>query len=367
MTNSSKKKLSAHIFSIQKSDTSIISSLNVDVIYKQILNEINVKNIVFKSIKPILIKSNIRNTIISEFRKNLTKNSGYLFIELLNKDFISRDFEEIFGSIIFSINSFTSIKILSIALVNKSQLHNTINFNELKSVCSLKKIALLFIDTHSNKKIYIQVINKAELTSKSLRFTIDTNSKEKETKNIKLLENKDIISDFQKIFDHFEINIDDNSYHTPVLASLEKLSSNPGFINRVYRDIRTNLKSKSFLIKTFGIDNGSINNVAFELTRFENNKIVTYAKDITECSSLLILCDFLTPYYPIPEFIKEAYKKGINEILILGIEKFKNFKITPNNKLSIIFYNDTNYISYEKNEQKNCIFCQQKEDLSKRI
>jgi hypothetical protein len=344
-----------NIFSLQKSDTLFISSLS-DNTYKKITDKLNIKRVIINPIISLALKGNYKKLIFSELKSNSNNLGCYLFFELLNKDFLARDYEEIFSNLILCLEEFPLVKILGLIVSNKSQIQKTINYIELKRVCKSRDITLLLISTNLNNNLSIRVVINGLIKVSNKSFSIDNTPIERNTGEFETLKNEEIIKDFQKLFGHFKIDVNNSIYHTPVIASLKKLSDNQKFINRIYVDALLNLKGYPFLIKTFGIKNGSINNVALELTKFGNSIIDDYSNTYG-LSSLLIFCDFLSPFYPIADFIKEGYKNGIEDVVVIGIEKFRNFNFFDE-KIKIIYYGyENNYRAFSEKYKSKCIFC----------
>jgi hypothetical protein len=345
------------ILSLQKNVSAIVFSLNVNTTYKDILLKLSLEDIYIKSNVPIVLNGNIRQQLLIELKKNINNNTKYLFLELINDDFLSRDLEEIFSCLINILEEQKQIRLVSIATSSRNQIIEAIYFNEIKKYCGNHNIGLLLLDTEKRDIVSVDIVRKGEYLSSSRKITINKYTNTEVSKKIKVLRNEEIINKFQKVYDHFEISINNMIYHTPVIGSVKKLSLHQGFLNRLYQDITSVIKDR-FLIKTFGIESGGINNLALTISNFGEHKIVNEFENAYNYSSLVILCDFIAPYYSINEFIINIAKRGVDNVLIIGIEKFKNFNLSVNGvRVNLISYHESNYFAYSSNELKSCAFC----------
>jgi len=243
---------------------------------------------------------------------------------------------------------------IGIAVSNHKNFRESVILNErLIPFCKEKNIGLILLSDHQNEKPII--LSQGELPKMhELPVLQPSECILPQVEVEQRLSAEQITSEFQILFGHFQVKVDDSAFHVPAIASVRKISRNKIFIRQLQNDISRILDDSSFTICPFGVPAGGINELALALVEGNANRLC-YSDNIHKHNRdpLLFLFDFLSPIYQVEDKIRLARANGTKQIAIAAIGRYQN---VPEYGIPTHSYLNTNYKAVPVGEP-SCRFC----------
>jgi hypothetical protein len=279
-----------------------------------------------------------------------------LLVEMLDKEADSHTYDDLCDGIYLALTdkNATHPWCITIAVSNHKGCQESVLLEKrLIPFCKSKNIGLIMLS--DDPKFRPAILCQGKLRPMGELPPLSVIIRE-ETK--KRLTTDEIEAEFQVLFGHFEVDMNNSAFHVPAIAAVKKLARNAVFVKQLKDDVSQILSASKFTILTFGIPGGGINELAIALADGDTKKICDPQK-IREHDGnpILILCDFLCPVYPIEATIRDIRAKNDKQIAMVGIARYRNFPDLPGTQS--LSYIDTNYWAVPASELAQCIFCKQ--------
>jgi len=360
-----KNTLGAFIFHIHRPDTIRVSALSEQA-YSTFFRSIEdsaASNITFQ-IEQIALSPTMIMDLVKAFKRVLSAERKLkchiLLIEMLDDETDVDVYDNICNGINLALSVQNTIMpwCIGITVSNYDIFEESVLLkHNLIPTCKKNDIGLILLSDDQNFKPVI--LNQGNLP-KMTEFPILQLSKPEKEKNNEIekrLSTEEITKTFQVLFGHFQINVDNRSYHLPAIASVKKLAENSIFLSQLRYDITQMLNSFTFQVLHFGIPGGGIYELSFNLVEGDVNRLNNTGNTRRAYDSpVLLLYDFLSPMYLIDNTIREVKKNGATQIAVAGIARCED---TPNfNEIPSVYYIDANYMKI-LNGDSECRFCNQ--------
>jgi hypothetical protein len=211
-------------------------------------------------------------------------------------------------------------------VANPEQFLESVILQRLLAICRDREICLILLSTVDRPDFEPKVLSEGHLRLDSLP---QSGSQHEDRLQRVEAENRLTPAQVRKgcdlLFGHFSIRHNENLFHTPVVASVRRLASDPNFVRQLNGDIADHLEDTNFAVLPLGIDSGGIDELAIALVdnAFERRLSFPVAFDGTT-SSVVVLCDIISRTHPLSEIVQDLRQRGFSRILITGITRFMN-------------------------------------------
>lgn len=359
-----------HILRIHKADTIGFTTLSADtysMLFENIDELLASGATLHKSEEFRLVSSSSSNvSALSKKLKNVLSSKKRrkchaLLLEMLDKEADVDAYDDLSDAIYLALGDDSTTKpwCVCIAVSNEGAFRESVILTRrLAPLCEEKNVGLILLSC-GDEIIEPSILHHGALPSMShlpvLRAYQYETKREEDVR--KRLLPEEVAEQFQVLFGHFKVKVDGTAFHVPAIASVRKLARNTVFIRQLRDDISHVLGSKTFSICPFGIASGGISELSLALAEGDASKLcdLTNIKDHAS-HSLLILCDFLSPVYPVQDVIKKARASGIKTLAIAAVASYHD---TPEfDGVEKIVYLETGYKAFLDGDPY-CQFCNQ--------
>lgn len=292
------------------------------------------------------------------------KKCHTLLVEMLDREVDVRIYDDLCNAIHLALTDENATQppwCITIAVSNCAAFRESLFLEcRLKPTCEDKNIGLILLsdDQSVSPELLCQgnLPRMSELPAVQPSAPIADQQKEKQQR----LSPEEIADEFQILFGHFEIKGNGAVFHVPAIASVKRLAKNESFLEQLRDDVSQMLGTTTFTIYPFGISGGGMNELSLRLAQGDTNRLCD-AKRIEkhDGSPLLLLCDFLSPVYPVEDTIRQAKNKKTEHIAVVGIARYQNaaeYKGVPTT-----LYLNTSYEAVHPGVSA-CRFCKQENE-----
>jgi hypothetical protein len=364
--------LPAYVFHIHRAGTIGFTTISVAVYHTffQAIDKSVASKMVFQRPKEFLFPPtgvmslvSLVKEIVKVLSRERIKKCHTLLLEILDKEVDVRIYDDLCNAIQLALNDehATQPWCITIAVSNCVAFKESVFLNRrLIPTCRDKKIGLILLS--DNQSVNPDLLCQGNLPTlgelSSVRLPKDITDQQDERKQ--RLSPEEIAKEFQLLFGHFEIKSSGTVFHVPAIASAKKLAKNESFLQQLRYDVSQMLGTTTFTIYPFGISGGGMNELSLRLAQGDASRL-SDAKRIQkhDGSSLLILCDFLSPVYPVEKTIEQARNRGTNQIAVAGIARYQN--ATEYTGVPSLVYLNTSYEALEPRISA-CRFCRQENE-----
>lgn len=277
-----------------------------------------------------------------------------LFIEYFLKKLDSIRYDDLCQALTSAIENLNSsrLKILGVCVKSHAFLRSVILEEKLIPACEKKKVSLVVITVGA--RVETHVLSCREKLGGKVPSPISDGVAER----VMPLTEDQIASQFHAIFGHFEIRKDGDRFHLPILASSSALSRNLDFLGQMREHASEKLGVGNFDILPLGIPGGGIAEVALALAEGDSQRLITQSGPRQDPQRpLLVLCDILSPFYPISRIAKTENELGCQKITVIGIGGYLNREKIDGVESTVYVEIPFNAVCVSQGEE--CMFCQQ--------
>ncbi len=366
----SKTRQAAYVFQMHKADTVGFTALALDTyatLFRHIDESATSEMTIHKSEEFRILPSSSANVMaLSKRLKNVLSSKRKrkyhaILFEMLDKDADVDAYDDLCEALYLAVddNSTTKPGCICVAVSNQSAFQESVILKRrLIPSCENNNIGLILL-SGAEDTIEPSVLCQGTLPTggKLPVLKVLQYQRDQEEAGGERLSTEEIAEAFQVLFGHFKIRVNGTLFHVPAIASVLKLAKTTAFLAQLQADVSRKLGSKSFSIYPFGIPYGGINELSLALADGDANRICSSAtiKD-KKGLPLTILCDFLSPVYPIQNVIQEAKANGIETIAVAGIASYQDCPKFEG--VETISYLDTVYNAF-LDDDPSCRFCSQ--------